>query len=203
MKHCKKVCHTAVIGNKDPKMQLQRHLKMYRVTPHPTTGRIPAELLFARKLRTKLPNVRKDAEREDIRQAREQHRKEKVRQKMYKDNKYSVRPHNIKEGDTILLERKVTKMNSHYDPQPYIAEAVHGTQIIRRRGEERKVRNSQKRKKFEIRLAQKFRRTTQETGNEDADVGLPVTYNPATGGGRQQPQVEVVEVMEREQDQPP
>ena len=65
MKHCKNVWHTAIIGNKDPKMQLQRHLKMYRVTPHLTTGRIPAELLFARKLRTKLPNVRKDTEREE------------------------------------------------------------------------------------------------------------------------------------------
>ena len=53
----------AVIGNKDPRMQLQRHLKMYRATPHPTTGRSPAELLFARKFRTKLPDVRRNAER--------------------------------------------------------------------------------------------------------------------------------------------
>ena len=41
MKHCKKVWHTAIIGNKDPKMQLQKHLKMYRASPHPTTGKSP------------------------------------------------------------------------------------------------------------------------------------------------------------------
>ena len=46
--------------------------------------------------------------------------------------------------------------------------------------EERKVRDSQKWKKVKIRPAQKFRRTTQDTGDEDADVGLLVTYNPGT-----------------------
>ena len=57
-------------------------------------------------------------------------------------------------GDTILLERKTTKANSPYDPQPYTAEAVHGTQIVGRRGEERKVRYSQKWKWMEIRPVQ-------------------------------------------------
>ena len=58
---------------------------------------------------------------------------------MYKDGKSTVRPHQIKEGDTILMERKTTKSNSPYDPHPYTAESVHGTQIVGRRGEERKV----------------------------------------------------------------
>ena len=34
-------------------------------------------------------------ERQDIQQARDQDRNEKARQKMYKDYKYTVRPHNI------------------------------------------------------------------------------------------------------------
>ena len=159
---------------------------MYRAAPHPTTGRSPAELLFARKFRTKLPDIRKDTEREDIRQAREQDRKEKARQKMYKDSKSYVRPHNIKEGDTILLERKATKANSPYDPRPYTAEAVHGTQIVGRRGEERKVRDSQRWKRVEIRPAQEFSRTSQESGGEDPDIGLPVTHQSGPGEGRQQ-----------------
>ena len=190
MKHCKKVWHTAIISNKDPKMQLQKHLKMYRATPHPTTGKSPAELLFARKFRTKLPDIRTNPAREDIQQARDQDRKEKARQKMYKDNKSNVRPHNIKEGDTILLERKTTKANSPYDPQPYTAEAVHGTQIVGKRGEERKVRDSQKWKRVEIRPAQRFSRTRQETGEEDPDIGLPVTYQSEPGDARLQRQTE-------------
>ncbi len=52
---------------------------------------------------------------------------------MYKDAKANVKPHNIKEGDTILLQRKSTKSKSPYDPQPFTAEEVHGTQVVGRR----------------------------------------------------------------------
>ena len=50
MKHAKKVWHTSIISHKDPTLELNKHLKMYRATPHPTTGKSPAELLFARKM---------------------------------------------------------------------------------------------------------------------------------------------------------
>ena len=80
----------------------------------------------------------------------DQDRKEEVRQKMYEDIKSKVRPYNIKKGDTIHLERKTTQANLPYDPHLYTAEADQGTQIVCRRGEERKVRDSQKWKRVEI-----------------------------------------------------
>ena len=154
---------------------------MFRATPHPTTGKSPAELLFARKFRTKLPDIRTNPDREDIQQAREQDRMEKARQKMYEDNK---------EGDTIVQERKTTKANPPYDPQPHTAEAVHGTQIVGKRGEEMKVRDSQQWKKVEIRPASRFSRTRQETEEEDPDIGLPVTYQSGQGEASQRHQSE-------------
>ena len=165
-------------------MELNKHLKMYRSAPHPTTGKSPAELLFARRFRTKLPDIRHNTAkgRQEIEEAREQDRKEKAKQKMYKDGKAAVRPNNIKEGDSILLERKSTKADSPYDPQPYTAEAVHGTQVVGRRGEERKVRDSQRRKRIQTRPSQQFGRAERK-GEEDADVGLPATYaSTATRG---------------------
>ena len=48
---------------------------------------------------------------------------------MYKDGKATVRGHNIKVGDDILMERKTTKNTSPYDPRPYKATEVIGTQI--------------------------------------------------------------------------
>ena len=48
----------------------------------------------------------------------------KAKEKMYKDAKANVKPHNIKEGDTILLQRKSTKSKSPYNPQPFTAEEV-------------------------------------------------------------------------------
>ena len=139
------------------------------------------------------PDIRTNLDSEDIQQTLEHDRKEKARQKMYKENKSNVRPHNIKEGDTILLERKTTKANSPYDPRPYTAEAVHGTQIVGKRGEERKVRDSQKWKKVDIRPVQRFSRTSQETREEDPDIGLPVTYQTGPGEARQQHQAEGAE----------
>ena len=70
---------------------------------------------------------------------------------MYKDRKSNVWPHNIKEGDARLLDRKVTKSNSPYEPEPYTAETVHDTQIVDRGGDKQKVRDSQKWKRVELR----------------------------------------------------
>ena len=75
------------------------------------------------------------------------------------------------------------------NPQPYTAEAVHGTQIVGIRGEERKVRDSQKWKKVEIRPASRFTKTRQETGEEDPDIGPPVTYLSGPGYASQRHQV--------------
>lgn len=55
MKHCKKVCHIAIIERKDPKAELNRRLMSVRTTPHPSTKKTPAELLFDRKIRNRLP----------------------------------------------------------------------------------------------------------------------------------------------------
>ena len=111
------------------------------------------------------------------------------RQKIHKDNKSNGRAHNIKEGDTILLERKTTD-NSPYDPQPYIAEAVHGTQVVGRKGEERMVCDSHKWKRVEIRPAQQPSRTSQGTREEGPDIGLPVTYQSGQGDVPQRHQAE-------------
>ena len=43
---------------KDWKKELNVHLASYRSLPHPTTGVSPAELLFGRKVRTRLPELR-------------------------------------------------------------------------------------------------------------------------------------------------
>ena len=131
--------------------------------------------------------------RQDILEARDRERKEKAKQKMYKDGKATVRPHRVEVGDTILLERRTSKSDSPYDPSPYTAEEVHGTQIVGRRGEEKKVRDSQKWKKVRLANKQQFWRE-EEQAQEDADVGLPVG---------QHPEGEVGDQAEEEQQQQP
>ena len=97
-----------------------------------------------------------------------------ARQKLYKGGKFNVRPHNIKEGETI----------SPYDPQLFTAEEVHGTHIVGRGGEERKVCDIQKWKRVEFRPPQQFSRA-QQVDVEDPDISLPVTYQAETEWGLQ------------------
>ena len=52
-----KLIHTAAAENKDPKEELYTFLLQYRATPHSTTELSPAEMLFGRKINTKLPQV--------------------------------------------------------------------------------------------------------------------------------------------------
>ena len=57
MKHAKKVWDTSVIGRRDPYIELTRQTPEI-VPSNPTTDKSPAELLFARKFRTKLQDLR-------------------------------------------------------------------------------------------------------------------------------------------------
>ena len=49
MKMCRKLWHTALVEKNNPRAELNKMLHLYRSTPHPTTGKAPAELLFGRK----------------------------------------------------------------------------------------------------------------------------------------------------------
>ena len=94
----------------------------------------PAELLYGRLYKTRLPDIRTDPAsiRPDILQARVKDKEAKSKQKGYKDAKSTVKPNNIQEGDKVLLGRKQTKLDSPYDPLPYTVTQVHGTQIVAR-----------------------------------------------------------------------
>ena len=60
MKHLGKIWHTSIIDKKDRYMEINKHLRVTRATPHISTGKSPAELLFGRKYITRLPDIRVD-----------------------------------------------------------------------------------------------------------------------------------------------
>ena len=49
MKNLKKVWHIALQENKNPQQEMNKFLRQYRATPHCTTGKAPAVILFGRK----------------------------------------------------------------------------------------------------------------------------------------------------------
>ena len=176
MKHLGKVYHTAEISGQDPRFALQNHLMQYRATPHPSTGKPPAELLFGRQFRINLPDIRQNItrSRSDMQEAREQDSQAKARMKRQKDSNRNVKENKIQQGDLVLLRRKSTKHMSRYDPDPFIAVQVTGSQIVGERKGTTKTRDAQKWKLYE---GQEWDLRQNPEHRGDPDIGAPVGSN--------------------------
>jgi hypothetical protein len=75
---------------------------MYRATTHSTTGVSPAELLFGRKIRTKLPEL-ENSSMEDI-EVRDRDRERKERGKIDSDEKRNAVNSSLQAGDKVLMK---------------------------------------------------------------------------------------------------
>ena len=149
MKIVKKVWHTCTVTGRDAMAEINKRLQAYRATPHPTTGKTPAELMYGgRPYRTRLPDKREEQPCEAVKEAQETDRKNKMKQKMYKDSRQYVKPHNLKPGDLALLSQRQTKRDPPYDPKPYRITKVSGHQVSGQRNSKEVTRDSKKWKKL-------------------------------------------------------
>ena len=158
MKVIKKVWHSALVEKKNPRQELYKFLRNYRSTPHTSTGKSPAEALFGRSIKTRLPQVMEKAEDDDM---GKKDAESKASQKKYKDASRIVRPHSIKVGDAVLLKQKQTKTKSRYDPDPFRVTGVNGTQITASREHLVRTRDAQRFKKVTIAEPKSYQRQRQ------------------------------------------
>ena len=162
-----KIIHTATIEGEDPAKVVNRYLAQYKASPHKTTGKSPFELMFGRKMRTKLPE-RRGREEEEV-ETRKKHDEAKLKQKEYVDGKKGTREKILKPGDKILLQRKKTTTKSPWDPVPYEVEQVKGSEITARRGDEvkRRAKNNVKPVKPRPQFFQAPRRMKNQNKEEE------------------------------------
>ena len=119
----------AQIEMRNWKQELSSFLIMYRTTPHSTTGVSPAELLFRRKLPTRIPWIKEFPVGDQEVRDRDSEAKEKG--KLYADEKRCARESDLKEGDTVLLrqERK-HKLTPTFRPEPYRVLDKSGNSVV-------------------------------------------------------------------------
>jgi len=119
-----KAIKTAHVEGKDWKRSIYKYLLNYRATPHTTTGKSPAELLFNRQITTKLPNLVKDTASIAL---KEKDSQSKEKMKFYADQKRHVKESDLKEDDIVLVKNsKNSKLSTRYSPLPY--------KIVKRKG---------------------------------------------------------------------
>lgn len=85
---------------KEWKKELRKYLVAYRSTPHTTTDVSPAELLFGRKMRTKLPDLREESTASEMRD-RDGEIEAKVKQ--YADKRRNAQESDLIPGDKVLV----------------------------------------------------------------------------------------------------
>lgn len=96
---------------------------MYRSTPHSTTGVSLAEMLFGRKIKTKMPEI--VGERVLDEETREGDAWNKVKGKEYYDEKKRVKETEIEPGDVVLLKQqlkspKKNKLSPNYEDTKFV-----------------------------------------------------------------------------------
>ena len=135
-----KMIHTTVAEKKDPRKVIHGYLASYRAAPHKTTGKSPYEMMFNRKMVTKLPQVKKKINEKLDKEVRSKHNAEKEKQKNYSDDKRKAKEKRIVPGDKILVQQKKTSTRTPWDPAPYTVVDVQGSKVKGQRGEEVKFR---------------------------------------------------------------
>lgn len=110
------------------KKHLNEFIFAYRTTPNSVTGVSPAEMMFRRKLRTKLPYlVNCDIEKHDY---RERDMLQKEVGKEYADTHRNAERSDISKGDSVLVERKEqNKLTPRFEPEPYLVREKMGNQV--------------------------------------------------------------------------
>ena len=107
--------------------ELRRYGTVYRGIAHNTTGKSPAELLFNRKMRGKLPEITPtfmDFELQD------RDGEQKGQYKLYADDRRKAEHSDVAVGDTVLLKQeKVDKVSTNFNKTPHTVIHKHGNQV--------------------------------------------------------------------------
>ena len=112
---------------KDWKRELRKYVTAYRALPHTTTGKSPSELLFGRKVRTKIPQLFEVVQDFEV---RDRDAEQKQKSKMYADRRRNAQISPVMVGDEVLVKKDVqNKLDTPFVPEPYEVVDRAGTQV--------------------------------------------------------------------------
>ena len=197
---------TEVVEGQDPRLEVRRRLLNYRNTPHPSTGKAPAELMMRRQIRTRVLGLMRPAQEKIYKEAKAQDKKTRKERKERYDEKNRVKECQIKPGDRVLMRQEKTTVKPPYDPNPYEVTEVKGAQITCSQGGKEKKRPKEKIKVIEERpeYLRSGGRTIRDIYTED-EIEVEINLNPEEdnpldnleGVGHPRP-IEIIEIDEED-----
>ncbi|XP_022795609.1 uncharacterized protein K02A2.6-like [Stylophora pistillata] len=114
---------------KNWRKELFHYLATYRTTPHTVTGVSPAELLFGRKIRTKMPELHEPTINND--ELRDRDWEKKIKAKTYADERRGAQPNDLQTGDQVLLKKKKSdKLLAKFESEPYEIIEKKGNSVV-------------------------------------------------------------------------
>jgi transposase InsO family protein len=193
MKPLTKAIRSANVEGKSWKKYLYQFLLNYRTTPHTTTGFPPAELLFNRKIRNKLPQlVKENDDKKTDMEAIVQNKDAKAKRKMkqYTDARLRAKSSKLEVGDQVLAkQRKTNKLTTRFDPHPFRIIRMKGTMITATRNGKYITRNISYFKKFDQPEKDRKRdESDSQINSEDDDDLLLSDSERETNTARRYPQ---------------
>lgn len=100
--------------------ELNKYRAAYRSLPHLTTGVSPAELLFGRKIRTKLPELA-DLYMYVEQEVRDKDSEQKNKGKACGDTRRNTCYSEILPGDQVLVQQeRQKKLSTQFNPNPHV-----------------------------------------------------------------------------------
>ncbi|XP_048774395.2 uncharacterized protein K02A2.6-like [Ostrea edulis] len=113
-----KAIKAANAERKDWRRELPKFLLAYRTTPHSTTGKSPAELLYNRKIHTKLPEMSKRIDHQEL---RETDARQKFKFKRRADERRGAVESKVEIGDTVVQRQpKRDKLSTEFAPEKFV-----------------------------------------------------------------------------------
>ena len=151
MRTLEKAARIAMICHGSWKQEIYQFLRQYWATPHTTTAKSPAELLYGRKLRTELPIAAvllkkrakfadKKNDPQELLQRRDQRIKAYMRQ--LADLRNHASPSEVQEGDKVLVrQQKTNKLSPPFSTKSYEVTKREGSLVTAQHDDHQVTRN--------------------------------------------------------------
>ena len=173
----RKVVQSAKIEGKSWKQEIYNFLRNYRATPHASTGKSPAELMFpGRAYRIRIPQPQRLY---DDKEVRDKDDLSKSRMKKYADSRNNIMIEKFHIDDMVLVkQKKLNKLTPPFNPVPHRIIAIKGSMITARCSKTNRVitRNSSFFKKLKGKNTKKSPNMVREDAAahvSDDDIELP------------------------------